>query len=284
MTHIAFIGTGRIGGGLAEAALKRGEQVQVWNRTASKAQALVKLGAVVAERPGDAARGAKRVHITMTSDAAVDSVLDALRPDLSHHAVVVDHSTNAPAATAQRAERCEKDGIYYLHAPVFMSPNACRQAQGVMVVAGPRAAFEHVEEALETMTGTVWYLGEETSQATTMKLAGNAMIVSLVAGLSDAFAVASEGGIEPEQLLELFEHFDLRAVLRMRGGSMAKGDYTTHWAAKMARKDVGLMIDAASSSPLAILPAIAERLDALIERGDGDRDMGALSMDVVKPR
>ena len=40
MTQIAFLGTGLLGTGLAEAAAKRGDQITVWNRTAEKARAL----------------------------------------------------------------------------------------------------------------------------------------------------------------------------------------------------------------------------------------------------
>ena len=49
MEHRVFIGTGLIGAGMVEAALKRGEKVRVWNRTRAKAERLGELGAVVAD-------------------------------------------------------------------------------------------------------------------------------------------------------------------------------------------------------------------------------------------
>jgi hypothetical protein len=44
----------------------------------------------------------------------------------------------------------------------------------------------------------------------------------------------------------------------------------------MARKDVRLMIETADSVPLAALPGIAARMDALIAEGHGDEDASVL--------
>jgi 3-hydroxyisobutyrate dehydrogenase-like beta-hydroxyacid dehydrogenase len=52
MTHIAFLGTGLLGGALAEAAAKRGDQVTAWNRTLEKARALEEFGVRVAPNSG----------------------------------------------------------------------------------------------------------------------------------------------------------------------------------------------------------------------------------------
>jgi 3-hydroxyisobutyrate dehydrogenase-like beta-hydroxyacid dehydrogenase len=62
---------------------------------------------------------------------------------------------------------------------------------------------------------------------------------------------------------------------------MARGDYRASFELTMARKDVRLMIEAAAGRPLAVLPAIAGRMDALIERGFGADDVGVLSVDAV---
>jgi len=56
-----------------------------------------------------------------------------LRPD----AIVMDHSTTLPPATAARAARLAGVGVRYLHAPVFMSPQMCRDGKGLIMVSGP---------------------------------------------------------------------------------------------------------------------------------------------------
>src|SRR5690348_18365366 len=100
MAHIAFLGTGLLGGAFAEAAAKRGDTVSAWNRTAEKAQALAQFGVKPAATPADAVRGASRVHLILRDDAVVEEVIAAARPALSAGAVIVDHTTTLPTLTA----------------------------------------------------------------------------------------------------------------------------------------------------------------------------------------
>ena len=80
MTHIASLGTGLLGSAFVEAALKRGDDVTVWNRTTHKARALEAFGARVADSPAGAARDVARVHLVLSDDAVVEEVIAALRP------------------------------------------------------------------------------------------------------------------------------------------------------------------------------------------------------------
>ena len=49
----------------------------------------------------------------------------------------------------------------------------------------------------------------------------------------------------------------------------------------MARKDVRLMIETAGDTPLAVLPGVAERMDALIADGRGGDDRAVMGRDAV---
>ncbi len=152
MTQIAFLGTGLLGAALAEAAAKRGDQVSAWNRSADKARALEAFGVTAADSPFDAVRGARRVHIVLKDDPVVEEVLAQARSGLATDAVIIDHTTTLPALTAARLERLNAEGVRYLHCPVFMGPAAARNAQGSMLVSGPKALFETVKEELARMT------------------------------------------------------------------------------------------------------------------------------------
>jgi hypothetical protein len=52
----------------------------------------------------------------------------------------------------------------------------------------------------------------------------------------------------------------------------------------MARKDARLMIEAAGARELSFMPALAKRMDELIARGYGEKDLGILAVDAVPPR
>jgi 3-hydroxyisobutyrate dehydrogenase-like beta-hydroxyacid dehydrogenase len=276
-TTTAFLGTGLLGSALVEAAAGRGEPLAVWNRTADKAQALAPLGVRVADTPADAVRGAGRVHLVLRDDDAVDAVLAAARPALDPDAVVVDHSTTHPARTAERAARLTADGVRYLHCPVFIGPAAARAGKGAVLACGPRALFDAVEPALARMAPRVAYLGERADLAAVYKLCGNAVIVGLSALLADLFAVAAGAGVAPADALAAVDFLDLPAMVAGRGRLMAAGDFSPAFELAMARKDVGLMQDTAGGRPLAALPAIAARMDALVAAGRGGDDLGVLA-------
>jgi 3-hydroxyisobutyrate dehydrogenase len=278
MAHIAFLGTGLLGAAFAEAAAARGDTVTAWNRTAAKAQALARFGVKSAASPAEAVRGASRVHLVLRDDAVVDEVIAAARPGLAAGAILLDHTTTRPDLTAARAKRLRAEGLDYLHCPVFMGPAAARQAQGSMMVAGPRALFERVEADLAKMTARLEFLGERADLAAAHKLFGNTVIIGLVAIMADVLSIARSSGVDPQAAIDRLRALDLNAMVARRGVAMAKGDFTPSFELAMARKDVGLMLETAEGAPLAALPAIAARMDELIAAGHGGKDASALGL------
>jgi len=279
--HIAFLGTGRLGSGFVEAALGRGDRVTVWNRTADKAKALAKFGATVAATPAEAVKSAERVHLVLKDDDSVEQVIAEFRDALAKDAIIVDHTTTLPARTAERAKRLNAEGVRYLHCPVFIGPAAARQARGNILVAGPRVLFEAVKPALEKQAARVVYYGERPDLAAVIKLIGNAYLIGTGAVMADFMTIARSNGVSAEQAMSLFDFFDPANIVQTRGFSMMKGDFTPSFELTMARKDVRLMLEAAGSLPLAALPSLAARMDALIAAGHGGEDFGVIAIDAV---
>ena len=257
--------------------LAKGSAVTVWNRTESKARALEAAGATIAATPQDAAAGSERVHIVLPDDAIVDGVLDQIVPALARDTIVIDHSTTLPEATTRRAERMRDQGVRFLHAPVFMSPQMAEDGVGLMLVSGPEAEYSAVRSVLDAMTGEVWYFGERPDLAAAYKLFGNCMLFAISGGLADVIAMARANAIDPIEALSVFSKFQVGNVINNRGPRMARGEVTpAHFAVEMARKDVRLMMEAAKDRPLVALPCIAKRMDAVIKAGRGDHDLAAL--------
>ena len=279
MAIIAFLGTGLLGSAFAEAAAKRGDTVTAWNRSAEKVQALTAFGVRPATDPAEAVRGASRVHLVLKDDAVVESVIAACKTGLSPDVVLIDHSTTLPALTAQRAARLQAEGLKYLHCPVFMGPPAARNAQGSMLVAGPESLFNAVAHDLARMTGSLKYVGTRTDLAAAMKLQGNAMIIGLAAVMADVLTLAQASDIDGQSAIEMLGLLDLNAMVKGRGMNMANGNFDASFELVMARKDVGLMLEATGGRPLAALPAIAARMDQLIVQGHGAEDACVLGID-----
>lgn len=274
MATIGVLGTGLLGAGFAESLLRKGHTVRVWNRTAAKCDPLVAMGAVRAADPADAARGAERVHLVLSDDSVVDPVIDALLPGLTDGAPIVDHSTNLPAGVDARVRRLGPLGVRYLHAPVFMGPANSKSATGLMLVSGDPMLVDALTPALATMTGKVLPLGNDPSRAATVKITGNGMLVMLTAAMGDLFAIGAARGMEPSEVLALFEVFSpTPAGMGRRALDAGKGPVGFEMA--MARKDVRLMIQTAGAENLMLLPAIAAAMDRALAQGRGAEDFAS---------
>lgn len=281
MAKLAFLGTGLLGSAMAEGMLKRGESVTVWNRTASKARALEKLGAAVATTPGEAVAGVARVHMTFSDDAVVDAVLADALPYLGKKSIVVDHTTTGPRETAARYGRLQRQGVRFVHAPVFMSPQMARDAVGILMTSCPKTLFDELREPLQRMTGEAWYLGDDPQRAAAYKIFGNSLLFVITAGVADIFAMAKDLGIPAGEALQVFSKFQPCSVIKARGDKIVRRDFSASFELTMARKDMRLMIEAAGGQPLAVLPAIAKRMDEAIAKGYGADDLAAIAAEVA---
>ena len=75
----------------------------------------------------------------------------------------------------------------------------------------------------------------------------------------------------------MFSKFQPANVIAGRGPRIARGDVTPPmFTIEMARKDVRLMTEAANGARLVVLPAIAKRMDDVIESGGGELDLTAI--------
>jgi 3-hydroxyisobutyrate dehydrogenase len=272
---IAFYGMGLLGSNFVRALRRRGEEVRVWNRNPKRAEALAADGAVPVADPAEAARGASRLHLTLSDDAAVDDVLEKIRPGLEPGAIIVDHTTTAPTGTRARAKRWAERGIAFQHAPVFMGPQNALESSGVMLASGDRARFDALSAELGTMTGKVLYMGPEPERAASFKLLGNEFLMFMTAGLADFFSLAKALHIAPEDAGALFQSFNPGTMLPARVKRILDGNFDDpSWELVMARKDARLMLEEAKSAgaTLSVLPAIAELMDRFIAQGHSGSD------------
>ena len=282
---IAFFGMGMLGSGFVRALRRRGEEVQVWNRTAAKATALESDGARAFAEPAEAAKGATTIHLTLSDDASVDDVLERARPGFAQDVVLVDHSTTSASGTAARAARWQERGVAFVHAPVFMGPQNALESTGIMLASGDAARIEALTPALSAMTGKLHYLGARPEAAASFKLLGNLFLMFLTTGLADMLALAKALDVTPADASKLFDMFNPGATVGARMKRMTDGKFgDASWELSMARKDARIMMEEAARKdvPLAVLPAIAARMDAVIAEGHGSDDWTVLAKDALR--
>jgi 3-hydroxyisobutyrate dehydrogenase len=283
---IAFFGTGMLGSGFVRALRKRGEVVAVWNRTAARAAALETYGAKAFDDPAEATRGASRVHLSVSDDDAVDDILERARAGFDPGVVIVDHTTTSATGTAARAARWQERSIAFVHAPVFMGPQNALESTGLMLVSGDPKTIELVRPALELMTGKLVELGARPDAAAAFKLLGNLFLMFVTAGLADFLMLAKATGVAPEEAVKLFDAFNPGTTINARAKRMLDGNWSApSWELAMARKDARLMLDEAKRAEvvLAVLPAIAKRMDEVIAEGHAHSDWTVLAKDALAP-
>jgi 3-hydroxyisobutyrate dehydrogenase len=271
----AFIGMGLLGSNFVKAMLQKGRQVNVWNRTASKAKTLETNGAKAFEDIKDAVKDADTIHITLKDDDTVNEVLAMAEPALRKEAMIIDHTTTSAKGAIERTKSWKEKGFTYLHAPVFMGPKNALDSTGFMLVSGNQSVIKKVESELAAMTGKLINLGDKEGKAAGIKLTGNLFLLTLTAGLSDALALAKAEGISKEDVLDLFNQWNPGAAVPSRLKFITSGDFShPSWELNMARKDAGLMMAAAKegNAKLSVIPAIAGVMDEWIEKGHGNDD------------
>jgi 3-hydroxyisobutyrate dehydrogenase len=280
----AFLGMGLLGSNFVKAMLQKGEQVQVWNRTAARAKALEAYGATAFEQAHQAVQGADVVHVTLKDDATVDEVLETAAKGFKAGAIIVDHTTTSAKGAIERTRIWKSKGFTYLHAPVFMGPQNALESTGFMLVSGDQNSVKQLEPDLSKMTGKLINFGDEEGKAAGIKLTGNLFLLSLTAGLSDALALAKAHGIESKEIIHLFNNWNPGAMVPARLQKITEGKFNEpSWELNMARKDAGLMLSAANEAgtSLSVIPAIAAVMDEWIAKGHGHDDWSVIAKDSI---
>ena len=283
---ITILGTGLLGSGFARALRRQGHDVRAWNRTPERAHALAADGVTVTASAAEAVRGADRVHMVVSDDAAVDAVLAAAAPGFAPGTLVFDHTTTSTGGALERTAHWPGRGVTYVHAPVFMGPQNALESTGIMMVSGDRELVARVTPMLTPMTGKLVDLGERVDRAAAFKLIGNLLLMAMAAGFSDMIALGWAMGLQPGDVGQLFDFFNPGGALPARFQRMIEGAYDQpSWDLAMARKDARLMQAEAARGPfeLRMLPAVVAQMEAMLERGFGEADWTVIAKDMVKP-
>ncbi len=281
---IAFLGMGLLGSNFTKALLKRGEVVHVWNRTTARAKAMENYGAIAFDDVATAVKDAKRIHVTLKDDAAVNEVLEIACSGFASGAIIIDHTTTTAHGAAERTALWKSRGFIYLHAPVFMGPQNALESTGTMLVSGNEEVIASVETELAKMTGKLLHFGSDSNKAAGMKLIGNLFLISMTAGVVDTLTLAKALGINTIDVSKLFDTWNPAGMLPARLKKITSGTFNEpSWELEMARKDTRLMMEEAAiaGKELTVIPSIANEMDKWIAKGHGHDDWTVIGKDAV---
>ena len=150
---IGFIGLGAMGLPMARNLIEGGFKLRIYNRTKSKADELIKLGAEVVDSP--AAAAADGIVVTMlANDAALAEIVtgkDGIGNALGQNGIHLSMSTISPQLARELAEFHAQSGADYVASPVSGRPDAAAAKQLTMWVSGTKAAKERMMPVIAAM-------------------------------------------------------------------------------------------------------------------------------------
>jgi 3-hydroxyisobutyrate dehydrogenase-like beta-hydroxyacid dehydrogenase len=280
---VGLIGLGNMGSGMASSLLKGGHEVAVYNRTPSKAQALVGQGARYAAQVADACRG-DAVITMLADDVAVESVVfgDAgVIKNLARGAIHISSSTISVALSEKMAAEHAASGQRFVSAPVFGRPEAAAAAKLFITAAGAPDAVDACMPLFESIGQRIFRFGDNAPDANLIKLSGNFLISSVIEALGEALALVGKAGLDQHQYVDFLTSTLFNApVYKTYGGLIADKKFVpAGFAAPLGFKDNRLVLAAAEKLrvPLPLASLIYNRFLTLLARGGESLDWSAFS-------
>jgi len=196
---IGICGTGRMGAAMAARLLEQGQTVEVWNRTAARAQALADEGATIAATPAALMASCEMVICMLFDAAAQAEVYQGADGLLSgpRNALIVDMSTMTPDAARALAAEVAAAGVAFLECPVGGTVAPAKNGKLLGMAGGATAAFATAQPVLELLCRRVEHVGE-VGAAAAMKLAVNLPLATYWEELGEALSLAIAGGVDAE--------------------------------------------------------------------------------------
>ncbi len=255
--RIGFIGLGVMGKPMAKNLLAAGYSVTVWNRTRSKMDELLALGAMGADSPKEVAENSD-VVITMLADSPdVEEVLlgplgiiESAREGLT----AIDMSTISPQVTRRIAEKLAQKGVKILDAPVSGGEIGAIKGTLSIMVGGPEKTFEECLPIFQVLGKKVTYMGPNGTGQTT-KLCNQVICALNIQAVCEGLILGAKAGLDLEKLLEVVTAGAASSwMLSNLGPKMVKRGFEPGFRIRHQQKDLRLALTAAAELDLP-LPA-----------------------------
>jgi 3-hydroxyisobutyrate dehydrogenase len=244
--NVGFIGLGIMGQPMSRHLLQAGFSLTVHNRTASKAQALIEMGAKLAETPA-AVAAAGEIIITMLPDTPeVEAVLlgeKGVYEGLSPGKIVVDMSTISPEATVQFAAHLREKQCELLDAPVSGGENGAIAGTLTIMVGGDEQAFQKSLPLFQAMGKNIVHLGANGNGQRT-KLVNQVICALNILAMSEGLHLAERIGLDAKKVLQVVSSGAAGSwMLSNLAPRILQNDFRPGFTIKLQQKDLRLAME-----------------------------------------
>jgi len=202
---IGWIGTGVMGKSMCKHLLKSGYQLSVYNRTISKTDELVNLGAKFME-PKEIAQTCDVVFLMLgypkdVEDMTFNSdygVLNHMKPG----SLLIDHTTSSPDLAEKIYLAAKEKNISSWDAPVSGGDIGAREGRLVVMVGGPQEGFEEAKYIMQTYSSKISHMGDAGKGQHT-KMTNQIFLASNMVGVCEGLLYAYKSGLNQQAVIEL---------------------------------------------------------------------------------
>jgi 3-hydroxyisobutyrate dehydrogenase len=275
---VGFLGLGVMGRPMAANLAKGDDDLVVWSRSPG---AGAPPGAVRAGSAGEVFERAGIVFLMLAHAEAIDGVLGRGTPRFARYVagkIVVHMGTTAPEYSAGLRDAIVAAGGRYVEAPVSGSSGPAAAGALVAMIAGEPEDVAVVRPLLAPMCREVVDCGAVPG-ALLMKLAVNTFLISMVAGLAEAFHFAEGHGLDTGVLRTVLDAGPMASyVSRGKAAKLVDGDFSVQASIRDVGYNSGLIVGAARARGLAapLLEVCDALLDETVRLGHGGLDMAAV--------
>jgi len=281
MTHLGFIGIGRMGGPMATRLLDAGHQLSVFDRSEAALTPVVARGA---RRAASAAEVASQAEIVLASLPTPDIVRAMALGEggVIHGTVVktfVDLSTTGPRVAAMVAAGLGARGIVAVDAPVSGGVLGARNGTLAVMASGPRAAFDALLPILACF-GKPFFVGEGAGMAQTMKLVNNLLAACSLAITAEGVVMGVKAGLDPKVMIDILNVSTGRssATQDKFPRAVLPRTFDMGFATGLSHKDVRLCLEEADALgvPMIVGSAVRQILAITSARHGPDSDFTSM--------
>ena len=258
IASIGFVGVGIMGQNMAGHLLAAGYQVNLYNRTKSKTDALVAKGAKWFDTPGEVAAHSNMIITMVGYPSDVEEVYFGEKGIIAcaNNAILVDMTTSSPSLARKIAAESAIKGLAALDAPVSGGDIGARDAKLTIMVGGDQTVFDHALPILQKL-GTSIILQGAAGMGQHTKMCNQIVIASTIMGVAEGLSYAKKVGLDPAVVLQSIGGGAASGFqLNVLGAKMIVGDYAPGFYVEHLIKDLKIALAEAEQMHLN-LPGLA---------------------------
>jgi 3-hydroxyisobutyrate dehydrogenase len=198
MQKIGWIGTGVMGSAMCSRLLENGYSVNVYNRTESKAKALVEKGATYCYSPKEIAEKSGIIFTIVGFVNDVEQVYfgdNGLFSNPRKGQIFCDMTTTSPTLSKKIYKAGKELGISTLDAPVSGGDIGAKNGTLSIMVGGDKDTFEKISEYFKILGKSYTLLGGAGSGSHT-KMANQIAIAGTMGGVCEALLYAEKNSLD----------------------------------------------------------------------------------------